>query len=265
MGFVDIPGVSDNDICVTKYNLRNMIVTPNSKDEHSIYFDIDYDIQAEIFEERNVKIVKDLYSVKDEVSFNTKSVKIMKQKQAFLQKFQIRSSIKIDDLNSIYSTNLKAVIINKKIYDNKLNIEGELELELLYETNLNNNMNSRTVKIPFNQIMDWNSDNANIYISIQEDNYIIKGDGNIDCIIDCECDTQDNNEITLDLINEFTIMPCDNKTYYSMVIYFVKPTDTLWSIAKQFKSTIEDIKYVNGIDDNSCLKAGDKLYITKGK
>jgi LysM repeat protein len=48
-----------------------------------------------------------------------------------------------------------------------------------------------------------------------------------------------------------------------MVIYFVKPGDTLWKIAKQFRSRVEDIARVNGIDDANNIYVGQQLYIPK--
>ena len=48
-----------------------------------------------------------------------------------------------------------------------------------------------------------------------------------------------------------------------MVIYFVKPGDTIWKIAKKFKSTIDDIVRVNGIEDPDKIYPGQQLYIPK--
>ena len=48
-----------------------------------------------------------------------------------------------------------------------------------------------------------------------------------------------------------------------MVIYFVKEGDTLWKIAKKFKSTMEEIATVNNIEDVDKLNVGEQLYIPK--
>ena len=48
-----------------------------------------------------------------------------------------------------------------------------------------------------------------------------------------------------------------------MVIYFVKKGDTLWKIAKKFKSTIEDIARINNIEDVDKIDIGQQLYIPK--
>lgn len=48
----------------------------------------------------------------------------------------------------------------------------------------------------------------------------------------------------------------------SMVIYICKPKDTLWSIAKKFKTTMASIKAVNNLSDDH-LSEGKKLLIVK--
>ena len=50
---------------------------------------------------------------------------------------------------------------------------------------------------------------------------------------------------------------------YSIVVYFVKPGDTLWNIAKKFKSTIGAIASVNGIEDENKINIGQQLFIPK--
>ena len=48
-----------------------------------------------------------------------------------------------------------------------------------------------------------------------------------------------------------------------MVIYFAKPGDTLWKIAKMFKSTVEDIAKINKIENHDKISVGQQLYIPR--
>ena len=43
----------------------------------------------------------------------------------------------------------------------------------------------------------------------------------------------------------------------------VKPGDTLWKIAKMFKSTVEDIAKINDIEDVNKISVGQQLYIPR--
>ena len=46
-------------------------------------------------------------------------------------------------------------------------------------------------------------------------------------------------------------------------MYIVKKDDTLWKIAKELGSTIDDIVRANGIEDANTIYPGQKLYIPK--
>ena len=54
-----------------------------------------------------------------------------------------------------------------------------------------------------------------------------------------------------------------NRQQCSMVIYFVKPNDTLWKIAKRFGSTVDDIARVNDIADADNIQIGQQLFIPR--
>lgn len=45
------------------------------------------------------------------------------------------------------------------------------------------------------------------------------------------------------------------------LVYVVKPGDTLWSIAKQCKTTVASIAAKNGMKPTDTLKPGRKLYV----
>lgn len=47
-----------------------------------------------------------------------------------------------------------------------------------------------------------------------------------------------------------------------MVVYIVKPEDTLWSIAKKFQSTVDTINQINQMEDGN-LRPGQKLLILR--
>ena len=50
---------------------------------------------------------------------------------------------------------------------------------------------------------------------------------------------------------------------YSMTIYFVKPGDTLWNIAKRYNSTVEDIVRLNELEDENKIYPRQQLFIPK--
>ena len=48
-----------------------------------------------------------------------------------------------------------------------------------------------------------------------------------------------------------------------MIVYFVKPEDTAWSIAKTFRVPVQRILEQNEIENENSITAGDRLFIMR--
>ena len=66
----------------------------------------------------------------------------------------------------------------------------------------------------------------------------------------------------INLIDEIKVSENIEDKICNMVVYIVKQGDTLWNIAKKYKTTVADIKNLNNLE-NDKLKVGEKLYIQK--
>ena len=49
MGFIDIPNVSEDNMCDIQYNLKNMLIKPQSTDEHSIGIELEFDVDGSAY------------------------------------------------------------------------------------------------------------------------------------------------------------------------------------------------------------------------
>ena len=55
MGFIDIPNISDQEICNTNYEIRNINIKPNNVEDHSIFIEIEFSISCSAFENKEIK------------------------------------------------------------------------------------------------------------------------------------------------------------------------------------------------------------------
>jgi LysM repeat protein len=65
------------------------------------------------------------------------------------------------------------------------------------------------------------------------------------------------------IVSNVEIKELTKKDDYSVVVYFVKPSDTLWKIGKDFKVTVDSLIKVNDLENPDIIYPGDKLYIVK--
>lgn len=266
MGFIDIENINDNSICDVDYQIKNLIIKPNSGDTNSIYIEAEIEILCSANEVKNINLIEDLYSISQDLNFNQKEIIAMSGKQNIKEKCNIREQINIPELedNKLYNAKSTPRILEIKIMNGKIIYEGEVNVELLFETN--GGVNSRDIQIPFNfeLLKDAITENCNVdtNIDIVKEDFIVNG-GSIEANLELQINAGINTNNRLNIINEINIQESRDNNIYSMVIYFVKPGDTLWKIAKKFRSTVDDIVRVNGIEDANKISIGQQLYIPK--
>ncbi len=257
MGFIDMPNISEDNVCDIDYSLSNMVIKPNQASEHSIYIEAEVSLSAKVYENRNIDIIQDLYCPTNDLKFKKKEVKTMLDKNNIKETCNIRQKVSVPEIGShqLYNVDLRTVINNTNIMNNKVMYEGEIELNFVFGSDNISGIDTKMQKIPFDftvEIDNLKKDNklsTNIEVTMQD--FILIGDGNIDTKIDLLFDIGMYNTANINVIDEITSEDNIKNNPYSMTIYFVKKEDTLWNIAKRFKSTKEDIMRINEIDDES--------------
>ena len=269
MGFVDIPNVNENNICDVRYNMKNIIIKPNSQDEHGIYVEAQIELNCSVFETKQINVIQDLYSTKDILNYSQKLINTITEKKSYKDICKIEEKIQVQDIenNKIYDVDVKPIIVSQSILNDKIIYEGELEIKFLYEAENITKIDSKIMKLNFNFTMDANGINSknkvNTVIAVKQADFVTQGNGNIECKIQLEIEANIYNTKQINIIDEIKTeaeLPTPN---YSMIIYFVKNGDCVWNIAKKFNSTVADIIKINQIEDENKLKSGMQLFIPK--
>lgn len=266
MGFIDIENISDDSICDTSYTIKNYIIKPNNSETNSIYVEVEIEIECTAYEQKDIELIEDLYSISSNLSFKQKEILSLSDKKKIKDVYTLNDTVQIPDMinNKLYNMEINPIIINQIIRNEKIIFEGELNIEAIYEKT--GGIDSRNIQIPFNFEMeskDISIDNdICCNIEITKSDYFVN-DGNIELNIEIEFNVDSYKTETLNMIDEISMEENRDNNIYSMVIYFVKPGDTMWNIAKKFKSTVEDISKVNNIEDPNKIYPGQQLYIPK--
>ena len=269
MGFIEMNNISEEDICDTRYVIRNIIIKPNSEEEHSVYVEIELEISCNAFKEEEINMVEDLYSPSRELEYNTKNIMTMVGKKTKNDVCEIREKVQIPELagEKIYDVKATPVINNTKISNGKIMFDGEMKVEFMISANNGTTVESVTKNIPllFNMEFEDITENSKIETNmdiIMQDCVIEDSEASLNINLNFEVNKY--NQLNLNIIQEVT--ECEEKKEcnpYSMTIYFVKQGDTLWKIAKKFKSTVDDIVKLNEIADPDKIDIGMQLFIPK--
>jgi len=127
-------------------------------------------------------------------------------------------------------------------------------------------MNAKNYKLPFRHEVEMQDIDQNTVvdtsIEVSRQDIILSSNSNIECNMDIVFRISTYNMETISIIDNIEVSEQEDNPY-SMTIYFVKTGDTLWSIAKRFKSTVEDIVRVNEIEDENKIYPRQQLFIPK--
>lgn len=268
VGFIDIQNVTEENICDVSYEIRNVIIKPNTQDEHSIYIEIEIEVICNVYEEKQINLIQDMYSPTQNIDFEKKQITTMTEKQNITQIKQIREKVNLRDIEGLNLIDVETVptIVNENKINSKILYEAELSLKFIF-TDARMQISVKDAKIPFEytieNLQNGESLNTNSNMEVCAQDFIIQDGGDINCNIDVQTDTNMYRTANLNMIDSIEENDEREEQDYSIAIYIVKKGDTLWNIAKEFGSTVDGIARVNGIEDKNQIMPGQKLYIPK--
>ena len=268
VGFIDIQDVTEENLCDVNYEIRNLIINPNSQEEHSIYVEMEIQVKCSAYEVKQINLIQDIYSPTTNLNFETRQISTMTEKQCIKNIKQIREKINLKDIENenLIDVDVIPEIINENKINTKILYEGELNLRFIF-VNTKMQVNIKETKIPFEytveNLQNGETLNTNNYLAIKTKDFIIQDGGDINCNIDMETNTNMYRTANINMIDSIQEDGEREEQDYSIIMYIVKKDDTLWKIAKQFGSTIDGIVRVNGIEDKNLIFPGQKLFIPK--
>ena len=268
VGFIDIPNVSEENICDVNYEIKNIIIKPNSQEEHSIYIEIEIGVVCYVYEEKQMNLIQDMYSPIEQIDFEKKQVMAITEKKNVSTLKQIREKINLKDIEGLNLIDVDVVpsIVNENKINSKILYEAELNLMFIFE-NSRTQIITKDAKIPFEytveNLQNGESLNTNCNMEIKSQDFILQDGGNINCNVDVQANTNMYRTANINMIDSIQENENSEEQDYSIVIYIVKKGYTLWNIAKEFRSTVDGIARVNGIENKDLIMPGQKLYIPK--
>ena len=269
MGFVDIANVCEENICDTNYSINNILIKPNSNETHGIYIEVQIELICSAYERKEINIIQDLYSPNEEVRFAQKEINAMTNKQNKRDLLQITQQVQIPEIigHRLYDVEVRTNITDENVLNDKIVYDGNVQLKFIFEAENTAMIDVRSMELPFNFSTEIKGVNKNSFVStninVAKQDFVIGQNGNIDCNINLEFEINVSMTTGVNIIENLNVEELQEEKSYSMIIYFVKQGDTLWNIAKKFKSTVEDIACVNNIEDVNRIRVGEQLFIPK--
>ncbi len=268
MGFIDLVGVADDDICDVKYKVKNVIVRPNVGEEHSINVELDIEIFCRVFGNKEVSIIEDMYSPSRNLKINQNQVNTMVNMQKTKSTINIREKLKLEDseYDKICDAEVRALINEKNISRGMVKYSGDLNLKFIVQNSEETKTKAEERSIPFTFSQEIDSINKESKIDYEITPVLeefTKDNMEISAKVDLEIKTSSYDLEKINVIGSIEESEEEDENPYSMVIYFVKPGDSLWKIAKKFRSTVDDIARINGIENPNKISVRNATIYSK--
>lgn len=225
---------------------------------------------VKVYSNESIDLIKDAYCTKFPVQLRKDNYEI-----GLVYAIQSTDVIVKDNLNiaeenakpeEIINSMANIIVTDKSINDNKIIVEGIVKANIVYKSNdEEKNFHQVLGDIPFVASMDINGVNSemkailrtnleSLDCSIEANTIAIKA--NLSLSVKVFYDIE--KEFISDVIEEEGELP-EKKA--SVVIYVVGKGDTLWSIAKKYSSTVEELVSINDIENPDALEINQKLII----
>ena len=267
MGFIDMQDINENNPCEYDFEIKNMIVKPNSVEEHSIYVEIEVGVSATAYDNKEINVIQDLYSPSTNLKYEQSNIKMIQNKATYDGTYNINQKELLDiGDEKVYDVDTEVSVNNSRINDNEVLINGNANLLFTCSSNGMTGIQTRKIDIPFECKVSCNGIHNKAKVKIKPDvilqDFNIMPGGEVNIKLDLGFNIVSSNDVDLKLINNIEEMENEYVDDYNMVIYQVKPNDSLWKIAKKFNSTVQSIVDTNELQ-NDKIFPGDQLFIEK--
>ncbi len=259
MGFIDIPNVEDTNICKIEMCLRKAQI--DVINDNNISADLEIEANLLIYEQKEISLIEDLYGIKNNYKYSKKQINNSSITEEKLLLKNISEKVLIDNIKNLYDTNVFLRIKEKNKNGEEVKYLADAEVTYIYDTFDSKNILS--LKKVFEFDFSLENESYDIDMKIENSNFIVLPDSSIDSKLEINIVKSFTENKSIDIIENIEKDEENSIDTYSLVIYYTQKGDSLWKIAKQFKSTVEQIAKVNNIENLDRIDIGQKLYIPK--
>ena len=230
-------------------------------------------IHMHIYEERSCNVLKDTYSTKQQLIPQKEKICYEKLRMCNQAKCRVNGKEKIDaDLKILQILGQQAKLQGKrsKMTDQGILCEGMLEVQILFVTaNDRQPFGSANISIPYSQLIEipdirkedtWKVCETidQIFITMPDSvSMEVRSTINLTACVMQQCEIENITAVTEENYDMEAY-----KNLPGMMIHFVQPQETLWSIAKENRITMEEIKKLNDLPLDE-VTTGQKLLLMK--
>lgn len=231
------------------------------------------ELDMKLYDEQKVELLSDLYSTNRELMLQTGEACFDQMLTKNICKCRVSEKIKIhqaDRILQICHSEGTVKLDDVEIKEDGLHIEGVLEVQLLYLTADDDEpIKSSVEMIQFHYMAEAKGinekSNFQLATGLEQLTAVMLSGDTVELKAVITLDLLVLQPVCESVITSAIVEPMDMQRLQQMpgiVGYIVQPEDSMWKIAKNFHTTVDNIMMTNGLADSN-IKPGDRLILVK--
>lgn len=267
---VEVDSITDN----SKFNINYIMQDFNIRQNHEITStkaltaDYQVEVAVDMYEDEEIEYVDDFYSQRNELKYDNNVVDVIRSDTNFSRNIEIKENVSNVMLPNTRVLDYDLDISNVAFTVNgkEIKFDGTAKLNIIMQNTENMELDSKTLDLLVNQNLTLEDvqDPGKIFVNLVTDNLTVTQNGNdIDAKISLQAKIEMENTSNVNVIDNIVEEKLNTANLDSMNIYIVKQGDTLWSIAKRYKTSVDKIVRTNSIVNPNAVEVGQKIFIIR--
>ncbi len=276
-GNIDCYGCQEDMIADISYHIAQQDVSirpDNDGEERIIAVEAMLELGIKLYEEAKVELITDVYGVAQEVTTEDKKIILRSLLAKNTGKLKVAEHVRIGVKNSSILSLLhsegKVCQDKTQVGENALILSGTIPLQVLYISGDDSKpYDVLKTQLPYKYEMEipgmLPGDSVDVQAALEQLQITILDGEELDVRAVPVFSTTVFRQKEHSLVGEVKTSPLDVKKLGSlpgMVVYVVKPGDSLWSIGKRYYVSVDRLKKLNNLTSD-VLQPGQKLLIVK--
>ena len=266
---IELENINDRSNFDIDYKMRDFSIKLNEDITSTKTMSAQYQIDANVvmYEDENLEYVDDFYSQTKELDYENEMVEVVAKNMISSRGIDIKENLAnmIPQNHVILNYSLDTSNLNANIENSMIELEGNAKLSLLLQDLSNMELENKTIDILINEKIDFdNLDGMKGIVEIVGTRvYVTQNGMDVEIKISLEIRTNLEDVMNMNIIPKIEEKVLNLSELDSINIYIVKPGDSLWKIAKKYKTSIEKIIKTNDIANSDKIDVGQKLLIIR--
>lgn len=266
----DIDGAGEEAVCDIDYSVAGVMCTAEADSDGDMRVaSVDIDICASVkaFEETDMEILEDCFVPYTDTRCGYETVTISETAARPSAQNNLREIIDFPSnapgVSGVYNVMTNAVITKTELQRKRLLCEGKIEAFILYLTDsAETPVYSLKKDIKFSYMLDCDAEDGEYETEAKAEvrhvSYNLNAGGSLElrCLLGIDARITRTSEIR----NIVSVECSERSGKRGILIYFVKPGDSMWEVAKRCGVTRESIMANNSMDEET-LQGGERLFI----